>query len=50
MEIALFRAQKTKTKNMNFQISGQKVNIMKETNYLGMIMEEHLTLKIIWIL
>ena len=30
---------------MNFQISGQKVNIMKETNYLGMIMEEHLTFK-----
>ena len=45
MEIALFSAQKTKTKNMNFQISGQKVNIMKETNYLGMIMEEHLTFK-----
>ena len=48
--IALFRAQKTIKKNMNFQISGQKVNVMKETNYLGMIMEEHLTLKIIWIL
>ena len=30
---------------MNFRISGQKVNIMKETKYLGMIMDEHLTFK-----
>ena len=30
---------------MNFQISKQKVNIMKETKYLGMIMDEHLTFK-----
>ena len=45
-EIVLFRAQKTITKkNMNFRISGQKVNIMKETKYLGMIMDEHLTFK-----
>ena len=45
-EIVLFRAQKTIiTKNMNFRISGQKVNIMKETKYLGMIMAEHLTFK-----
>ena len=28
---------------MNFRISGQKKNIMKETKYLGMIMNEHLT-------
>ena len=44
-EIVLFRAQKTITKkNMNFRISGQKENIMKETKYLGMIMDEYLTL------
>ena len=31
---------------MNFRISGQNlVNIMKETKYLGMIMDEHLTCK-----
>ena len=30
---------------MNFRISGQKINIMKETKYLGMIMDEHLTFK-----
>ena len=30
---------------MNFRNSGQKVNIMKETKYLGMIMDEHLTFK-----
>ena len=28
---------------MNFRISGQKINIMKETKYLRMIMDEHLT-------
>ena len=32
---------------MNFRISGQKINIMKQTKYLGMIMDENLTLKII---
>ena len=30
---------------MNFQISGQKINIMKETKYLGMVMDKHLTFK-----
>ena len=30
---------------MNLRISGQKINIMKETKYLGMIMDEHLTFK-----
>ena len=45
-EIVLFRSQKTIIKkNMNFRISGQKINIMKETKYLGMIMDEHLTFK-----
>ena len=33
MEIVLFRAQKTEIKeNMNFRISGQKINIMKKQN------------------
>ena len=45
-EIVLFRSEKTIIKkNMNFRISGQKINIMKETTYLGMIMDEHLTFK-----
>ena len=30
---------------MNFRISGQKINIMKETRYLGMIIDEHVTFK-----
>ena len=30
---------------MNFRISGQKINITKETKYLGMVMDEHLTFK-----
>ena len=46
-EIVLFRSQKTIIKkNMNFWISGEKLNIVKETKYLGMIMDEHLTFKI----
>ena len=46
MEIVLFRAQRTILKKLNFRISGQNlVNIMKETKYLGMIMDEHLTCK-----
>ena len=32
-------------KNINFQISGQKINIMKETKYLGTVMDKHLTFK-----
>ena len=45
-EIVLFRAQKAIIKkNMNFRISEQKINIMKEIKYLGMIMDEHLTFK-----
>ena len=45
-EIVLFRAQKIMIiKNKNFQISGQKMNIMKETKYLGMIMDEYLIFK-----
>ena len=51
IEIVLFRSQKTIIKkNMYFWISGQKINIMKETKYLGMMMDEHLTLKNIWTL
>ena len=31
---------------MNFRISGQKINIMKESKYLGMVMDGKLTFKI----
>ena len=45
-EIVLLRAQKTEIKkNINFQICGQKIKIMKETKYLGMVMDESLTFK-----
>ena len=45
-EIVLFRAQETIIKkDINFRISGQKIIFMKETEYLGMIKDEHLTLK-----
>ena len=30
---------------MDFETSGQKINIMKETKYLGMVMDEYLTFK-----
>ena len=30
---------------MNFRISGQKTNIMKETKHLRMIRDEHLTFR-----
>ena len=30
---------------MNFRISGQKINIISETKYLGLILDEHLTFK-----
>ena len=29
---------------MNFRISGQKINMISETKYLGLILDEHLTL------
>ena len=30
---------------MDFRISGQKINIIKETKDLGMVLDEHLTFK-----
>ena len=43
-EIILFRTKtKTITKHLNFRISGQKVNIVKQTKYLGIYLDEHLT-------
>ena len=30
---------------MNFRISGQKINIICKTKYLGLILDEHLTFK-----
>ena len=45
-ELVLFRSKDKKiTKNMNFRISGQKINIISETKYLGSILYEHLTFK-----
>ena len=31
------------TKHFNFRISGQKTNIVKQTKYLGIFLDEHLT-------
>ena len=43
-EIILFRPKtKTITKHLNFRINGQKVNIVKQTKYLGIYLDEHLT-------
>ena len=43
-EIILFRTKtKTITKHLNFRISGQKVNIVKQTKYLGIYLDEYLT-------
>ena len=45
-ELILFKSKsKNITKNMNFRISGQKINIICETKYLRLILDEHLTLK-----
>ena len=30
---------------MNFRISGQKINIVKEVKYFGLKLDQHLTLK-----
>ena len=30
---------------MNFKISGQKINIVKEAKYLGLKLDQHLTIK-----
>ena len=43
-EITLFRPKtKTMTKHLNFRISGQKINIVKQTKYVGIFLDEHLT-------
>ena len=40
----MFRPKgKEMKRKMNFRISGQKVNIVKEAKYLGIILDEHLT-------
>ena len=45
-ERVLFRSKNKKiTKNMNFRTSGQKINILRKTKYLAIILDEHLTFK-----
>ena len=41
-EIIRPKAQ-TITKHLNFRINGQKINIAKQTKYLGIYLHEHLT-------
>ena len=45
MELVLCRSKDKNFKNMNFRISGQKVNMISQTRYLGLILDEHLTFK-----
>ena len=43
-ELVLFRSiDKKITKNINFRISGQKINLISQTKYLEFILDEHLT-------
>ena len=45
-ELVLSRSKDKKiTKNMNFRISGQKINMISQTRYLGLMLDEHLTFK-----
>ena len=43
-ELIIFRSKnKSITKQQNFRISGQKINKTKQTKYLGIYLDEHLT-------
>ena len=43
-ELIIFRPEnKSITKQLNFRISGQKINEVKKTKYLGIYLDEHLT-------
>ena len=43
-ELIIFRPKnKIITKHLNFRISGQKINEVKKTKYLGIYLDEHLT-------
>ena len=45
-ELVLFRSKGKKvTKNMNFRISGQKINMISQTKYFELILDEHLIFK-----
>ena len=45
-ELVLFRSKgKNFTKNMNFKINGQKINMISQTRYLELILDEHVTFK-----
>ena len=45
-EPVIFRSKNKKLpKNINFRISGQKINIICKTKYLGLRLDEHLTFK-----
>ena len=43
-EIILFRSKNKKiSKKLNFRVSGQKIEPVKQTKYLGIYLDEHLT-------
>ena len=45
-EIIFFRTNKLDIKkHINFRISGQKINIVREAKYLGLKLDQHLTFK-----
>ena len=41
-ELVIFRSKKKNYKNLNFRLSGQKVEPKHHTKYLGVILDEHL--------
>ena len=45
-ELDLFRSKDKKiSKNMSFRISVQKINMISQTKYLGLVLDEHLIFK-----
>ena len=45
-EIIIFRSEKTiMTEKMNFRLSGRKIKTKKQTKYLGIVIDEHLSFK-----
>ena len=45
-ELVLFRSKgKNFTKNMSFRINGQKINMISQTRYLELILDDHATFK-----
>ena len=42
-ELLFFRSPKKRFKNLNFRLSGQKIEPKRHSKYLGVILDEHLS-------